>query len=54
MTETKQEKLVELLKELRKVGEMQGSAVVSRDGLRRHLLQCQLRCRELQKPLFLN
>src|SRR3990172_2112322 len=33
MTETKQEKLVELLKELRKVGEMQGSAVVSRDGL---------------------
>src|SRR3990172_8718876 len=33
MTEKKQEKLVEVLKELRKVGEMQDSAVVSRDGL---------------------
>ena len=33
MTETKQEKLVEILQGLRKVSAMQGSAVISRDGL---------------------
>ncbi len=33
MAETKQEKLVAILKELRKIGDIQGSSVVSRDGL---------------------
>jgi hypothetical protein len=33
MVETKQEKLVAILKELRKIGDIQGSSVVSRDGL---------------------
>ena len=33
MTETKQEQLVGILKGLRKVADMQGSAAVSRDGL---------------------
>src|SRR3972149_5531145 len=33
MAETKQERLVEILKSLRKVGDIQGSAAISRDGL---------------------
>lgn len=33
MAETKKEKLIEILKRLRKVGDIQGSSVISRDGL---------------------
>lgn len=33
MPETKKETLIEILKELRKIGDIQGSSVISRDGL---------------------